>query len=98
MSVKVTAFPVCYVLRLKDYPVYAPHTNFALGLYENVIVEFLKEPHDKSNWLTPNLELAKRWASHKKLKSALKQYPEAAKYYYVVGSDQSVVDAETLLP
>lgn len=97
MSVKVTDFPACYVLRLKDYPAYAPHTKFAYSLYEGSIKKFLEDP-TTNNWaFTNKIELAKRWASHKKLKSALNQYPESAKYYWVVGSDGTVIDAESLL-
>ena len=95
---KVTEFPVCYVLRLKDHPVYVPHTSFALGLYENVIESFYKDPDKKSNWLTPNLDLAKRWSTLKKMKTAIKDYATSAKHFYIVGSDQSVVEAETLFP
>lgn len=95
---KVTEFPVCYVLRLKDHPVYVPHTNHAFGLYENVIKEFYKDPTKGSNWLTPKLDLAKRWSTIRKLKTALKDYAGSTQYFYIVGSDQTVVDAETLFP
>lgn len=88
--------PKCYILRLKDHPMYAPHTNFAFALYENLILQFLKD-NSKSYGLTDNIDQAKRWATHKKLRVALRQYPEAAKYYYVVGSDGSVVDAVDVL-
>ena len=95
---KVTEFPVCYVLRLKEHPVYVPHTNHAFGLYEGVIKDFYKDPTKGSNWLTPKLDLAKRWSTVKKLKTAFKGYENVAQYYYIVCSDQTVIDAETLFP
>lgn len=97
MSVKVTEFPVCFILRLKDYPAYAPHTKFAYALYAGSIRKFLEDP-TTNNWaFTNKIELAKRWSTHKKLKAVLKQYSDGAKYYWVVGSDGTVVDAESLL-
>jgi len=88
--------PKCYILRLKDQPRYAPHTGFAYALYENIIKGFL-ERGEHQRYLTSKIDQARRWATHKKLQAALKQYPEAAKYYYVVGSDGSIIDAESLL-
>lgn len=95
---KVTEFPVCYVLRLKDHPVYVPHTNFAFGLYENIIKEFYKDPAKGSLWLTPKIDLAKRWSTLKKLKTAIKSYEAGAKFHIIVCSDGTTIDVETLFP
>jgi len=84
-------FPKAYALRHRIRGTYIPHTNFSTGLYEHIAES---NDHKYDAYYTNNLSLIKLWTSYKKIKPRITK--EAAKYFDIVGTDQTIVPATEL--
>jgi len=81
-------FPVAFVLMHRTRGLYVPHTNFGYAVGEHIAGN---ASPSWDTYYTADITLAKMWTTYKKIKPRLTE--EAAKYFDIIGSDESIVPA-----
>lgn len=89
-------YPVCYVLQHKKYGTYPQNARLGACFTEHVLQEYDKSEEWGSCFYTKKIEVAKMWSTLSKIKAHLTK--DTARFFNIIGSDKTIVGAETLFP
>lgn len=84
-------FPVCYILRHRTHGTYIQNNRLSWVNSTHILERYEYDPDWGATFFTTKLDVAKLWPSKKKIKVHLTA--DSAKYYDIIGSDQTITPA-----